>query len=91
MFEISMLGMFFTAVWMLAQPASSTRRDEWWVEVDTDSPKRTYCFGPYDSRQEASDRSTGYIRDLENKGAKKITINLKQGSQPTQLRASEES
>ena len=46
MFEISMLGMFFTAFWLLAQPASSTRRDEWWVEVDTDSPKRTYYFGP---------------------------------------------
>ena len=91
MFEISMLGMFFTAFWLLAQPASRNRRDEWWVEVDTDSPKRTYYFGPYGSRQEASDRSTGYIRDLENKGAKKITINLKQGSQPTQLKASEES
>ncbi|MEG4172919.1 MULTISPECIES: DUF1816 domain-containing protein [unclassified Microcoleus] len=91
MFEISMLGMFFTAFWVLAQPASSTRRNEWWVEVDTDSPKGTYYFGPYDSRQEASDNSNNYIRDLENKGSKKISINIKQGSQPTQLRASEES
>jgi hypothetical protein len=91
MFEISMLGMFFTALWVLTPPASSTRRGEWWVEVDTDSPKRTYYFGPYDSRQEASNSSNGYIRDLENKGAKKISINIKQGRQPTQLRASEES
>ena len=91
MFEISMLGMFFTAFWLLAQPASSTRLGEWWVEVDTDSPKRTYYFGPYDSRQEASDKSNKYIRDLEKKGSKKISINIKQGSQPTQLRASEES
>jgi hypothetical protein len=90
MFEISMLGMFFTAFWLLAQPASSTRPREWWVEVDTDSPKRTYYFGPFDSRQEASDKSNRYIRDLEKKGAKKISINIKQGSQPTQLRASEE-
>ena len=89
MFEISMLGMFFTAFWLLAQPASSTRPGEWWVEVDTDSPKRTYYFGPYDSRQQASDKSNGYIRDLEKKGAKKISINIKQVRQPTQLRASE--
>ena len=91
MFEISMLGMFFTAFWLLAQPASNIRRGEWWVEVDTDSPKRTYYFGPYDSREEASNRSNGYIRDLENKGSKKISINIKQGSKPSQLRASEES
>ncbi|MEG4073896.1 DUF1816 domain-containing protein [Microcoleus sp. Pol14C2] len=91
MFEISMLAMFFTAFWVLAQPASSTRRGEWWVEVETDSPKRTYYFGPYDSRQEASNSSNRYIRDLENKGAKKISINIKEGSKPTQLTASEES
>ncbi|MEG4218193.1 DUF1816 domain-containing protein [Microcoleus sp. Pol14C6] len=91
MFEISMLAMFFSAFWVLAQPASSTRRGEWWVEVETDSPKRNYYFGPYDSRQEASNSSNRYIRDLENKGAKKISINIKQGSQPTQLTASEES
>ncbi|MEG4091113.1 DUF1816 domain-containing protein [Microcoleus sp. Pol12B4] len=91
MFEISMLAMFFTAFWVLAQPASSIRRGEWWVEVETDSPKRTYYFGPYDSRQEASNSSNRYIRDLENKGAKKISINIKQGSQPTHLTASEDS
>lgn len=91
MFEIAILGMFTTAFWLLTQPVGSTRNGEWWVEVDTDSPKHTYYFGPYDSREEASNSSNGYIRDLEKKGAKKISINIKQGRQPTQLRASEES
>ena len=92
MFEVAMLAMFTTAFWLLNQPVGgSTRSGEWWVEVDTDSPKRTYYFGPYDSREEASNQTTSYIRNLEKKGAKKISINIKQGRQPTELRASEES
>lgn len=91
MFEVAMLAMFASVFWLLNEPSGSSRRGEWWVEVDTDSPKRTYYFGPYDSREEASDNTTSYIRDLEKKGAKKISINIKQGRQPTELRASEES
>jgi hypothetical protein len=91
MFEVAMLAMLSTAFWLLVQPATGDRTREWWVEVDTDSPKRTYYFGPYYNREEASNSTSGYIKDLENKGAKKLSINIKQGHKPTQLRASEES
>jgi len=49
-----MFGMFLAAVSILTQPIASGRGREWWVEVDTDSPKHTYYFGPYDSKDEAS-------------------------------------
>lgn len=91
MFGLSMFAMYLAAFWILAQPMGSSRGREWWVEVDTESPNRTYYFGPYQSRDEASNNTSGYIKDMENKGSKNITINLKQGRQPTQLKASEES
>ncbi|MEK0179221.1 DUF1816 domain-containing protein [Microcoleus anatoxicus] len=69
---------------------SSGRNRDWWVEVDTDSPNRTYYFGPYRSKDEAENSTIGYIRDLERKGAKKISIDIKQGRQPSQLQTSEE-
>lgn len=90
--EFVMLALFASTFWLLSEPiGGSSKRGEWWVEVDTDSPKRTYFFGPYDSREEASNQTTSYIRNLEKKGAQKISINIKQGRQPTELRASEDS
>ncbi len=91
MFELYMFGMFLAAVSILTQPMVSARGREWWVEVETDSPKRTYYFGPYDNKDEASNNTSSYITDLEKKGAKNIRINIKQGREPSQLKASEES
>ncbi len=90
MFGLYLFGMYVAAFWILTQPIGSSRGREWWVEVDTDSPNRTYYFGPYDSKDEASDNTNGYIKDLEKKGAKKISINIKQGRQPSQLTANDE-
>jgi len=90
MFGLYLFGMYVAAFWILTQPVGSSRGREWWVEVDTDSPNRTYYFGPYDSKDEASDNTNGYIKDLEKKGAKKISINIKQGRQPSQLTANDE-
>ncbi|MEG3847371.1 DUF1816 domain-containing protein [Microcoleus sp. herbarium19] len=90
MFGLYLFGMYVAAFWILTQPMGSSRGREWWVEVDTDSPKRTYYFGPYDSKDEASNSTNSYIQDLEKKGAKNISINFKQGRQPSQLTASDE-
>ncbi len=90
MFGLSILAMYVMTFLILTQPMSSGRNRDWWVEVDTDSPNRTYYFGPYRSKDEAENSTIGYIRDLERKGAKKISIDIKQGRQPSQLQTSEE-
>jgi hypothetical protein len=91
MFGLYLFGMYVAAFWILTQPMGSGRGRESWVEVETEPPKRTYYFGPYDSKNEASNNTNGYITDLEKKGAKNISINIKQGREPSQLKASEES
>ena len=90
MFGLYLFGIYVAAFWILTQPMGSGRGREWWVEVDTDSPKRTYYFGPYETKDEASNNTNGYIKDLEKKGAKKISINIKQGRKDSQLTASDE-
>lgn len=90
MFGFSMLAMYVIAFLILTQPIGVGQNRQWWVEVDTDSPNRTYYFGPYRSKDEADNSTIGYIKDLEKKGAKKITINIKQGRQPTQLKTNQE-
>ncbi|WP_341732858.1 DUF1816 domain-containing protein [Microcoleus sp. EPA2] len=90
MFGLSILAMYVMTFLILTQPMSSSRTRDWWVEVDTDSGNRTYYFGPYRTKDEADNSTIGYIRDLERKGAKKISIDIKQGRQPSQLQTSEE-
>ncbi len=91
MFGLYLFGMYVAAFWILTQPMGSGRGRELWVEVETESPKSTYYFGPYDSKDEASNNTNGYITDLEKKEAKNISINIKQSREPSQLKASEES
>ncbi|MEO6860833.1 MAG: DUF1816 domain-containing protein [Microcoleus sp.] len=90
MFGLDLLGMYVAAFWILTQPMGSRSR-QWWVEVDTDLPKCTYYFGPYESKDEASNNTNGYIKYLEKKGTKNISINIKEGRQPSQLTARDES
>lgn len=90
MFGFSILAMYVIAFLILTQPMGSGQSREWWVELDTDSPNRTYYFGPYRSKDEADNSTIGYIKDLEKKGAKKISINIQQGRQPTQLKANQD-
>ncbi|MBE9096597.1 DUF1816 domain-containing protein [Tychonema sp. LEGE 07203] len=84
MFGLYLLAVYAAAFWILAQPMSGRSR-EWWVEVHTDLPKRTYYFGPYETKDKAYNNTNGYITDLKKKGSKKISINIKQGQQPSQL------
>jgi hypothetical protein len=46
MFGLYLLGMYVVALWILTQPMGSGRGRESWVEVETESPKGTYYFGP---------------------------------------------
>ena len=56
----------------------------YWVEITTDSPKCTYYFGPFLSKEEAEREQGGYIDDLKEEGAVGIGIAIKQ-VKPSQL------
>jgi hypothetical protein len=55
-----------------------------WIEITTDSPKCTYYFGPFLSREEAEREQTGYLEDLKEEGAMGISVAIKQ-VKPSQL------
>jgi hypothetical protein len=56
----------------------------WWVKVKTDSPRCTYYFGPFLSRQEAESEKPGYLEDLQFEGAQGIAVSIKR-CKPTKL------
>jgi hypothetical protein len=49
----------------------------WWIEITTFEPDCTYYFGPFLNSQEASHLCPGYIEDLVNEGAEKISAVIK--------------
>ncbi|MEG4576595.1 DUF1816 domain-containing protein [Microcoleus sp. N3A4] len=75
---------YFVALCLLVGPSRRTKQEKWWVEIVTDFPRCTYYFGPFDSDKEASTNTPGYIEDLENEGARNISIRIKQ-CQPAEL------
>jgi len=60
-----------------------------WVEISTDSPKCTYFFGPFLTKEEATKTKDGYLDDLKGEGAIGIQYAIKQ-IKPTQLTIFEE-
>lgn len=50
----------------------------WWVEIVAATPACTYYFGPFTTYQEAQSAQPGYIKDLEQEGAKEIIPKIKQ-------------
>ncbi|MDJ0727012.1 MAG: DUF1816 domain-containing protein [Prochloraceae cyanobacterium] len=50
---------------------------QWWVEVNTDVPRCTYYFGPFNTSQEAREHQAGYVEDLIEEGSGQITLNIK--------------
>jgi hypothetical protein len=56
----------------------------WWVEIVTNTPRCTYYFGPFLSRQEAKSYQPGYIEDLESEGTRIVSVEVMQG-QPKEL------
>ena len=49
----------------------------WWVEINTDTPRCTYYFGPFFSAAAAEAAKPGYVEDLEQEGAQGIAIAVK--------------
>ncbi len=47
-----------------------------WVEIVTDSPRCTYYFGPFFNNNDAQAAKGGYVEDLENEGAKVISLKV---------------
>ncbi|MBE9165056.1 DUF1816 domain-containing protein [Tychonema sp. LEGE 06208] len=83
-----MLGFYLFCIYIvvlsvLAAP-NSRRPEKWWVEIVTDLPRCTYYFGPFDTDQEASSHTPGYLEDLESEGAKRVSIRIKR-CQPSAL------
>lgn len=63
----------------------------WWIEIKTESPKCTYFFGPFSQEAEAQTAKAGYVEDLEQEGAQRIQVEVKQCADPDQLTISEDS
>ncbi len=58
---------------------------DYWVKIETDEPRCTYYFGPFDDRNEAQDASTGYIEDLKDEEAAGIQLSIGRMPTPTEL------
>ncbi|MBF2080518.1 MAG: DUF1816 domain-containing protein [Synechococcales cyanobacterium T60_A2020_003] len=50
----------------------------WWIEVTTDSPRCSYFFGPFASKQEAEAAQSGFVEDLKGEGATNIRVQIRQ-------------
>lgn len=50
---------------------------KWWIEINTDIPRCTYYFGPFDRFEEAVEHQEGYVEDLIAEGSREITVNIK--------------
>lgn len=61
----------------------------WWVEIETESPRCTYYFGPFATAKEAKMAQPGYVEDLRQEGAKGIKVELKR-CKPERLTVFEE-
>jgi len=61
----------------------------WWVEIETESPRCTYYFGPFATAKEAKTAQPGYVEDLQQEGAKGIKVELKR-CKPERLTVFEE-
>lgn len=48
----------------------------YWIEVNTDSPRCTYYFGPFLNQKEARLAQDGYIEDLKQEGTKGISLRI---------------
>lgn len=48
----------------------------WWIEIKTTIPQCIYYFGPFNSYKEAQSHQAGYIEDLVEEKATKITAKI---------------
>ena len=62
----------------------------YWVKIDTQSPKCTYYFGPFQSQSSAEAAEPGYVEDLNGENAQNIRTVI-QRCKPTELTIADES
>ncbi len=89
MFGFVLFCVFFTFLCLLLRLPKRPSQAAWWVKIDTETPHCTYYFGPFDSAMEAEQSQSGYVEDLEEEGAKGITVQISQ-YQPIDLTIYEE-
>jgi hypothetical protein len=70
--------LLFAFLCLLFQFPKRQPKGDWWVKIDTETPQCTYYFGPFDSITEAKQTQPGYVEDLEQEGAKGITVLISQ-------------
>ena len=56
----------------------------WWIEIRTNNPSCIYYFGAFDSFTAAALAQYGYILDLQDEGAKIISVKIEK-CEPQQL------
>ena len=78
-----LLGITFQFSSQMKTLLGSSNRD-WWIKIRTLTPAVTYFFGPFDSISEAQGHEAGFLEDLTNEGASKISVKIKK-YQPTIL------
>ena len=80
--------MIFNKLPYLKEPLKSSWINQsqvlWWLEIKTAQPYCIYYFGPFASPQEARLHQAGYVEELVEEQAEKITIQLKK-CQPKEL------
>ncbi|WP_404789997.1 DUF1816 domain-containing protein [Altericista sp. CCNU0014] len=79
---VLMVQIFIKASTRAWQKRDSLGQDEastwgWWVELQTARPDCLYYFGPFTSFAEAEASQLGYIQDIEEEGARGITVRVK--------------
>lgn len=78
MLGVFLFGLFFTVCCLLIRLPMRQTADPWWVKIVTKMPHCTYYFGPFDSAREARQTEPGYVEDLEQEGAKGISVLIMQ-------------
>jgi hypothetical protein len=89
MLGVFLFFVFFTFLCLLTRFPRRQTPTDWWVEIVTKTPHCTYYFGPFDSAREADLTQPGYVEDLEQEGAKGISVRISQ-CQPEILTICEE-
>lgn len=83
MLGVFLFCLFFTFLSLLTRFPAHQTAGRWWVKIITETPHCIYYFGPFDRAREAELTQNGYIEDLEQEGAKGITVLILQDQPET--------
>jgi preprotein translocase subunit SecG len=73
-----LFSLFFTLLCLLVYLPTRKTKTPWWVKIDTQMPRCTYYFGPFDNLKEAQQTQPGFVEDLEKEGATGIMVLVSQ-------------